>query len=509
MPDAAGLTGGRLLARNSILNLVGHGLPLVVALAAIPLLIRSMGTERFGVLTLAWMAIGYFSLFDFGLGRALTQVVAERMGAGQRDEVPVLTWTALLLMLGLGGVGAVVLALLSPWLVGSALRIPPALQGEALAAFFLLAISLPFVISTAALRGVLEAVQRFDLVNAVRIPLGVLTYLGPLLVLPFTNRLPPVVAVLVVGRVIAWAVHLWLCLHALPELRARPGLRWGMVGPLLRFGTWMTVTNIVSPLMVYLDRFFIGAFLSMSAVAFYVTPYEAVTKLWLIPGALLGVLFPAFAASFARDPQRTAVLFGRAVRIMVLLLFPLMLLLVTLAPEVLGLWLGADFTARSTSVLRWLAVGVLINSVGQVPFSVIQSVGRPDVTGKLHLIELPLYFAAMLWLLDRHGIAGVAIAWTLRATLDTAVLFFFACRMLSGSAAVLRRMIPTAAAVLAALGGGMLLNGLAAKVVFLVAVLGAFGASAWLLVLHSDERAVVRRFVGGWNRAPAHRSSTA
>ena len=46
----------------------------------------------------------------------------------------------------------------------------------------------------------------------------------------------------------------------------------------------MTVSNVVGPIMVYLDRFLIGALLPMAAVTQYVTPYEVVTKLTVIPG---------------------------------------------------------------------------------------------------------------------------------------------------------------------------------------------------------------------------------
>lgn len=58
-------------------NLVGSGLPLLVGLATIPFLIKALGIERFGILTLIWALIGYFSLFDFGLSRALTQVISK------------------------------------------------------------------------------------------------------------------------------------------------------------------------------------------------------------------------------------------------------------------------------------------------------------------------------------------------------------------------------------------------------------------------------------------------
>ena len=67
---------GKSIVKNTFINLAGQGLPLLVGLFTIPLIIKGLGVERFGILTLAWMVIGYFSFFDLGLGRALTQIIA-------------------------------------------------------------------------------------------------------------------------------------------------------------------------------------------------------------------------------------------------------------------------------------------------------------------------------------------------------------------------------------------------------------------------------------------------
>jgi len=145
-PHAA-LTGGAALARNTAWNLVGQVAPLLAALVAIPVTLRGLGTERFGALSLAWLLIGYLSLFDLGLGRALTKLVAEKIAARQEEEVPSLTWTALFLMLGLGMAAALLITLPSAWIAGQVLRVPPALQEETKNALYLLGASVPFVIS--------------------------------------------------------------------------------------------------------------------------------------------------------------------------------------------------------------------------------------------------------------------------------------------------------------------------------------------------------------------------
>lgn len=406
---------------------------MAAAVVAIPMLIAGLGTERFGVLTLAWMTVGYFSLFDLGLGRALTKLVAEKLGEGLEAELPALAYTALALMGVLGLSGAAVVAGVSHTLVYRALNIPTYLQAETLHSFYLLAFSLPVVIGTAGLRGLLEAYQRFDLVNAVRIPMGIFTFLGPLTVLPFTSSLFPVVGVLVAGRLLAYGVHLWLCLRFVPALRKGLKVKRELVRPLIGFGGWMTVSNIVGPVLLYLDRFLIASFVSVTAVTYYTTPYEVITKLRIVPAAIIGVLFPAFSFSFARDTERVKYLYRQAMKYVFLVLLPVAILIVLLAKDALAAWLNQEFASNSFRVAQLLVIGVVVNSLGLVSQSLIQASGRPDLTAKLHLVELPLYLVYLWWFLHMYGINGAAFAWVVRVTISAMVLAFLARRSISGS----------------------------------------------------------------------------
>jgi O-antigen/teichoic acid export membrane protein len=481
-----------LLARNVVWNLLGNGAPMIVAVFSIPVLIHGLGKDRFGVLALAWALIGYASLFDLGLGRALTQLVAKKLGAGEEREVPSIVWTSLLLMLLLGLAGTAVIVLASPYLVERVLSIPQALQSETLRTFYLLALSIPVIIVTAGLRGLLEAHQRFDLINALRFPMGVFTYVGPLLVLSFSKSLFPVVALLVGGRLIAWAAHLLLCLRVAPALRLRIAWHRSAVGPLLRFGGWMTVSNTIGPLMVTLDRFLIAGLVSVTAVAYYATPYEVVTKLLLIPTAVVGVMFPAFSVSFVEDRGRAAVLYSRSVKYTVLGLFPIILLIVALAQNGLTLWLGADFARHSTRVAQWLALGVLANSLALVPFSFVQGVGRPDLTAKLHLLELPVYLGMLFWLIHADGIEGAAIAWSARTVFDALALFFMARRFLPAGAPIAPKIKGLLAAALATLLLAVLPQGLMLKAGFLLVAILSFVLVTWFLILTPEERSLAQ-----------------
>lgn len=424
------LTSGRLLARSALWNLVGMAAPMLVALVAIPLLIDGMGKERFGLLAIIWMGVGYFSLFDLGLGRALTKLVSERLGREETDDLGPLIWTAFTLLAALGVLGAALLVMFSQPLVAGILNVPDGFRDEAITAFRVLAIGLPLVIVTAGLIGLLQAHQHFGTITAIRVPLGVLTFAGPLVSLQFTPSIAWATTVLLTGRMIALVVYYLAAARVRVELRSPPILQRAHIRPLLSFGGWLTVTNIVGPLMTYMDRFFISAMLGLSAVTYYVTPYEVLARIQIVTQAIMGVTFPAMAAARAGDSQRLVSLYANAGKVLYWAMLPVLASVFLLGPEALSIWLGEEFRNEASAVVHWLAAGWMINILAQPAFAALQAMGHPDLTAKTHLAELFPYLGLLWWITGAYGIAGVAAAWTLRVVADTLILNVLVARQL-------------------------------------------------------------------------------
>jgi len=492
----------RHLARNTVYNLLGQGLPVLAAVICVPWLISSLGTERFGLLSLVWVLVGYFGLLDLGLGPALTQLVAVKLGEGKSHEVPEVIWTSLCFLAMLSIVGVVLVVVLSRWLVYDTFNILPSLQRETLLSFYVLACSLPFVTSTAALRGILEAHQRFDMVNVLRIPMGLLMYVSPLLVSIFSNSLPVIIAALVVVRILAWSVHLVFCLHTVPALMTTRVVKIAILARLLHFGSWMTLANLLAPVLVTMDRYFVGALMSLSAVSYYASPQDVVMKIGIIPGALLGVLFPAFASTYRTDSQFASALFSKAVRFISLTMFPLLTVAIVFGHELLNIWLGPEFARQSASVVRWLALGVLVNSLGQVPFTALLGAGRSDLIAKLFLLEVPFYLVGVWYLISVLGLEGAAMAWVLRITADTVMLFFLIWRLLPGVASAMWSALLTVAVVLIIFSATNFPMSVLAKSLFEIASLCVFGRIAWFKILTVSERQWVQRCAGALRGYP-------
>ena len=306
---------GSALVRNALLNFLGQGLLVLIGIVTIPFIIRGLGVDRFGLLSLAWAVLGYFTAFDLGMGRATTKYIAEALGKGQEGRVPELLWTAVSTQGIFGLVGTLLLCLITPFLVNRILNIPPELTAEARNTFYILAPSIPVVLISSSLSGVLEALQRFQLVNAVRVPSSVLTFLLPLAGLGLGLGLPGIVALLMVARSIALLFLLAIDLRVFPPIR-KFSASFKTFYYLFAFGGWVTVSGIIGPILVYLDRVLIGSLLTIAAVSFYTAPYEAVTRLWIIPFSLTMTLFPAFSSLEGIGDRHTiGVLFARVHKI--------------------------------------------------------------------------------------------------------------------------------------------------------------------------------------------------
>jgi O-antigen/teichoic acid export membrane protein len=485
-------------ARNTVLNLLGQGIPILVGVATIPLIVRRLGTERFGLLGIAWAILGTFTLFNLGLGRATTKLVAEYVARGELALLSTVFWTSLWVQLLLGVVGGIVLAVATPFLVSQVFRIPAELALEGRTAFLVLSTAIPAVTGTTALRGVLEGARRFDLANLVKLPLGASTFVIPAVCVSLGLGLSAILCLLVVAWLAAGAISLVLCMRLFPQLKERPSPNARSLGPLLVFAGWLTVSNVIAPVFLYLDRFIIGSVLTLTAVGYYTAPFEVATKLWIIPSSVATTLFPVFSALTGEEPSGAIDrLYAQSVKHLLLLVSPMVVLLVAFGGEFLSLWLGAKFAKESTLAFQVLTFGVLLNSLAWVPFSLLQGRGRADLTAKFHVAELFLY-APLVWGLVRElGIAGAAVAWAVRVAVD-AVLLFGACarlRLVSRTALAGVGMSRTVVAVLSLAAVvaviELTLHGPVRTVVVVVALVG-FTFCVWRCVLSATEKAAVR-----------------
>lgn len=417
-----------MIVRNSFLSLLALVLPLLVGVVTVPGIIQGLGLERFGVLTLVWAVIGYASLFDLGIARALTHRVAQLHGQRRHLGLVVRAGVRVLVVLG------VVIGVLALLVLGlfdySRFSIE---EQEFSNSVWLVAANIPWVIASGGFRGVLEGLRQFVVVSMVRLSFGLVTFLAPVVALQFAPRLDFIIAMMLLARVLGCLTMAWASRRAFvvskpaADSPMRQARRQIEVRRLLGFGGWMTVSNLTSAVMLYADRFVLAYSPLAPLLAFYTTPYEFVTRLFIVPSALGSVLFPYMARgkSFTginnRLLQLASVLTLAAVA-------PVIAALILFAPQILGQWITPQFATNAALPLMILSVGVVVNCLAQLYQTYLLGHGKARWIAQLHIVEMLAFVPCVYAAVRYFGIEGVAWAWTLRVVLDAAAMLLMLVR---------------------------------------------------------------------------------
>lgn len=407
-----------MILRNSVLSLGSLAIPLLVGLFTVPKIIQELGLERFGVLTLVWAVVGFSSLLDFGVSRALTKRVAELHRQSTRLRPLIRTGLCFIALLALG------MGLLSLFMTDlfdfERFKLS---HDEFENSSFLLALSIFIVILGGGFRGVLEGLHRFGVVSFVRLGFGLITFIAPLLVFDSTPRIDYIIAIMLVARTVGILIMAWSCRAYLYKGRLSHARRMIELRQLMAMGGWMTLSNLASALMLYIDRFFIAGSAFAPTLALYTTPYEFVTKLFIIPSALSSVLFPQMSISTLSSNARTKLLAKGSAAILASVT-PLIALVMLFAQEMLGWWVSPQFAIDASLVLRILSIGVLVNCLAQIFQTYLLGCGRAAWIAWTHSLELCIFIPIFYVTIKHFGLEGAAWTWTARVLLDSVAMAF-------------------------------------------------------------------------------------
>ena len=395
---------------------------MVVALVTVPLYLHHIGDARYGVMSIVWVLLGFFGFLDLGLSRAVTNSLAKLRDATQEHRARVLL-TTFGLNLGIGLMGGVVLYVFGGLMLQHFVSMPDEISAEVSRALPWIACLLPLTLISAAGAGALESRELFLLVNSIQICTMTVAQLAPALAAIFIS---PSLTVVIPTAAVAQGLGAIAVLAVVYRLEGPFSLRaidLGEARKLLGYGGWMFATNVFYPALASADQFVIGSAMGVASVAHYAVPMGLVQRSVALPIALGRTLFPRLS-SLSGDAAHA--LGMRALLIMAYGFAAVCAPAIILSATFFRYWISADFAAVSAPVAQVLFPGIWMGALSLVGFTLLQSQGRADVTGKLNIIEF-LPFVAFLWVLTTaFGIVGAAAAWTLRSIADALIMLWLA-----------------------------------------------------------------------------------
>jgi O-antigen/teichoic acid export membrane protein len=405
------------IIKNSFWNLAGYIIPTVIAIPAMGYLARVLGAERFGVYTLAIAIVGYAGIFDIGLTRAIVREIAVyRNNIVERKKI-ISTATIFLFLFSM--VGALTISFFSGKII-FLLKITTSNINDVHNSLQILVWTIPAFLLNQLWMSILEGDERFAILNIQR-SFGSSIIAGlPAIFVLFSPSLFSAILGLAIGRLISLLISFIIVRNEI--ISAGINFYRETFKRMIFFGGWITVSNIISPVMVYFDRFVISGTIGAQNVGYYTAPAEIVSRLGLIPGALSRAIFPRLSAVSEPNEFRRNVSFSYM--LMAICCLPLMFICIFFADSIIRLWLGNIYAEHSSLIFQVLLVGFFFNSIAQIPFTIIQSMGKAKYTAFLHCVEIVPYLILLYIFVNTFGVIGAAYAWTIRVIVDCLLLIF-------------------------------------------------------------------------------------
>lgn len=411
------------LIKNSFFNLAGYILPTLVAIPSLGYLARSLGAERFGIFTLAMALVGYAGIFDAGMTRAVIREIAiYRNDLAEKKRI---ASTAVSFVISLGMVGTALMFFLS-LNISNILNVSYIYKQEVINSLKILSFSIPVFLMNQIWLAVLEGEENFLNVNIQKwISSSLLAGLPALMLIAYKPTLVSAVSGLLLGRIVALLVNLVFSYKFIFS----SGIKFHryVFIRLIKYGGWITVSNLISPIMSYFDRFIVSHLSGAQVVAFYSAPAEAISRLSIIPAALSRAIFPKFSS--AKDNKERNNYLHLSYILLAATCGPIFVFGFLFSENIMVIWLGEAFRGEPAFVLKILLVGYLFNCFAQIPFALIQAAGKAKLTASLHMFELLPYLVLLFIFVKYYGIIGAAIVWTLRMMLDSLILAYFSRKL--------------------------------------------------------------------------------
>ncbi|WP_241287765.1 oligosaccharide flippase family protein, partial [Pseudomonas aeruginosa] len=195
---------------------------------------------------------------------------------------------------GGGGLAAALVHFFAEYLVVDIFKVDRSSYEDALTGTRVAALCIPFFLASLVLQGYLEGVEDFYSFNKYRALSGTLTYLLPVAFLLFEKTFSS----LIYGLLFARAGSCFLIALIVSRRCSVWTWRWDVkvFKTLISFGSWLTITNIISPVMVYMDKFLIARITGAGELAYYAAPSELINRMSILPVAITRAVFPRLSA---------------------------------------------------------------------------------------------------------------------------------------------------------------------------------------------------------------------
>lgn len=374
-----------MLLRNSLWNLSGSAVPMVVALATVPLLIGALGVEGFGIVTLVGSVIGYFGVLDINLSAGSIKYLAEHHAANDRQRFAETFWFGSMFYGLLGLLGAAAIFFAADALVARFFDVSEAMRDATVMAFRIAALGFTLTQVQNYLLVVPQALQRYDRSAQSEAFFGTVVNLASVAAALGGTGIVGVIIARVAVSCVNVVYLVWLIRHF--DLNLSP--RWPrreVRAALTSFSAYAYLSKIASTLHQHADKLIVGAIAGPVALAFYTVPVTLAGRILGLTYRMSSVIYPRASAlaGAGRISELRPVYLG-VMRYVTYINLAALGVIVLAGDEFLRRWVGEEFVRQGYPVLILMTLALLADSLTNIPSMVNDALGHPRITGRFAL----------------------------------------------------------------------------------------------------------------------------
>ncbi len=404
---------GRIL-HGGLSALLGRGFGLVVSAISLPLTVRYLGPERYGIWVTVSTSVVMLSVLDLGIANTLTNFIAEAWSADDRPRAQhyfaTAFWLTVLVSLALAGCAAFALRTVdwaSLFHLSDQVLAGQARTCVAISVIFFLA-QMPLNLANRVLGGYQQAhiANYFAMINSV---LGLVAIVTVVLIHGS-----------IVSLMLAWCIamitgslvlNLWLLLWSKPWLHPSLGrVRLPMAREMFGQGALFFVLQLTGVVVFNSDNLVITHYLGAAevtpySVAWRLTGYASMLQTLFVPA-----LWPAFSeAWFRRDLDWIRKTYRRIMRATLIIVGSAAVVLGFAGRPIIRLWAGQ--TAVPDHALLWsMCLWAVLLSVTVNQAALMAATRRIQIQTVASVIAACVNLPLSIVLVQRMGALGVILA---------------------------------------------------------------------------------------------------
>lgn len=403
------------LKRNIVANIAGKGWMALMSLAFVPVYIRFIGIEAYGLIGIFSALFSLFSILDLGLSTTLNRELARlSIQAGKAQEMRDLFKTLERVYWCLAGVIGIVVITLAPLITHHWVKADNLSTDTILQALMIMGVAIALQWPFSLYSGGLMGLQRQVLLNGITASVATVRGVGAVIVL---WQISPTIQafflwqiVVSVAQTLMTAAFLWGCM---PPSQQTTRFRKDLLFGVWRFAAGMTGISVTAIILTQLDKIILSNVLSLEMFGYYSLAGMVAGVLYYFVGPVFSALFPRFSQLVAlNDIETLTPLYHRGCQLMSVLILPIAVVIALFSSELMWLWTGNRTIAENTHlILSLLIVGTALNGLMNLPLALQLAHGWTRLIFYSNVIAVIVLAPFIFLMASRFGAVGAAAVW--------------------------------------------------------------------------------------------------